>query len=222
MREPKRDFIFIDEAGDPGPGGASSSNYFIAACVHITDARLPRLLQHFVNLRYFSDADGELKPLINNPRLRPRLIDVLRWHAEDGSASFSAVQVDKREYTGPYLRDTGPKGRDSRRFMNRITRHLLEGHLSLHKPESPQCELVIDRVTMTLEQELNLRRYLQDNWKLPSFEHITLADSRYVEGLQIADLVASLVREIVVDGNEKYGSEDVSFINCRDISTLRG
>lgn len=215
MKQPKRDFIFIDESGDPGEPQSTSSPYYVAACLHVTDVQMEDLLPHFVNLRYFKSLSRELKPIVSNPKLLPKILDILGWH--DG-IRISAVHLIKKDYKGPYLTDASPKGKNPRYFQNFILRQLLEHHFATSKFETEEGELIIDRVSMTFANEIGLRNYLNNNWNLPDFAHITFADSRYVECLQIVDLIASLVRRQHCEGDATI---DISFANCLNISELK-
>jgi len=216
MKEPKRDFIFIDESGDPGDLHSTSSSYYIAACIHVTDIQMEELLPHFVGLRFFQNLSRELKPIISNQKLLPKILDILNWH--DG-IRVSAVHLTKKEYSGPYLSDRSPRGKNPRFFQNFVIRQLLEHHFSGGGFQTDEGELVFDRISMTFENEVNLRDYINENWNLPDFSHITFADSRYVECLQIADLIAGLVREKILEENPKYDGINLGFVDCLDITT---
>ncbi|MEK9156932.1 MAG: DUF3800 domain-containing protein [Patescibacteria group bacterium] len=54
-RIPKRDFLFIDETGDPGNDFSNGgSNYFALGCFHVTDLSLEQLHRHLFAMGYFS------------------------------------------------------------------------------------------------------------------------------------------------------------------------
>lgn len=216
MKNPKRDFIFIDETGDPGQHGTSGSSlYYLAGCTHVTDIEMTELLNHFISLRYFNNFTKELKPLISNVILAKKLADIIKWHIDNKCLRVSIVYLEKSRFKGPYL------GSKPLFFRNFVLRQLLEKHFTSFSLLSNECELVFDRNDMTLRTELNFRNYLLNNWNLPSFRHITLADSRYVECLQVIDFIIRMAREIFLDQNSKYKNLDLDFLDIADISETR-
>ncbi len=51
---------------------------------------------------------------------------------------------------------------------------------------------------MNKAQEDNLRAYLRENLNLqPALAHVTIADSAYVESLQVVDLCTRIARRVV-------------------------
>lgn len=93
---------------------------------------------------------------------------------------------------------------DSWRLRIYLLRHLLEFHFGRLEPAAESVELVIDRVTMSSFQKRNMDKYLSRSpvfpldrpFNIPPIEHITMADSRYVEGLQLAHLLAELTADV--------------------------
>jgi hypothetical protein len=76
----RRDFIFIDEHGDPGPA-ATGSTHFASIAVHTTDASLVPLVECFADLRFYRQIYKETKSLDAIPALRPKLAEILRHMA---------------------------------------------------------------------------------------------------------------------------------------------
>ena len=191
--KPKRDFIFIDESGDPG----SATDYYIQGLLHITDESLKKLSPHIGAFRYFGGIKKELKSTRLNPLQREHLLSIIKiCMADNIFANATVVYVDKAHYIGPYL-DDGLTKRDPTKFRHLIIRRLLEFHFDMHKSASQEIELVFDRFHSSEKGEQSLRNYLRTDKKhiLPKFLHITQADSRYVEFLQIADWITGIIKE---------------------------
>ena len=212
MTVPKRDFIFIDEAGDPG----LATDYFIMGVVHVTDISLRKLNVHLGALRYFASISKELKSTQLNPLQKEKLMEILRLAiSDDVYVKASAVYVDKHDYGGNYLRATGDVAQDPTKFRHLIMRRLLEEHFKNTKPQTNEVEIVIDRFHSGEEKEQQLRSYLRtDKYnKLPKFLHIIQADSQYVELLQIADWISGSVKERFFTHNERDFKELFEYIN---------
>jgi len=98
-RAPKRDFIFIDESGDPG----FRSTHFACLALHATDVGLRAVIECCASLRFFRAMYAELKPLHEDARLRPRLAEILRTLQDAGHVKYTATYLEKARYTGWYL-----------------------------------------------------------------------------------------------------------------------
>jgi hypothetical protein len=99
-------------------------------------------------------------------------------------------------------------------------RRLLEWHFSHSKLESQQCEIVFDRHGHSTAQLASFAQYLNNNWNLPAFAHVTAVDSLYVESIQVADLAMSLFRKRNLENDGRYQDLDLSFINARDVTQM--
>lgn len=83
------------------------------------------------------------------------------------------------------------------------TCHLLEFHFGRIWLGADKVELVIDRITMSPTQRRNLEDYLSQSptiplqrpFRIPQIEHVTMADSRYVEGLQLAHVFTEVLAD---------------------------
>jgi len=53
----KRDFLFIDESGEPG----DVTDYYIMGLIHVTDESLKKMNIHLGAFRYFGTIKKELK-----------------------------------------------------------------------------------------------------------------------------------------------------------------
>lgn len=215
QRMPARDFIFIDEAGEP----SLASNYYALGLIHVTDIALEKINIHLGALRYFGKIKKELKSTSLSPDQKESISEIILSVAGETFVHASAVYVDKSRYEGKYLgKDELPP--DGTRFRNHIARELLEFHFSQFSPQSPEIELIFDRIYLSEKQERRLRNYLSNDQpkSLPSFKFIIQADSRYVELLQVADWIAGVVKEKYFTHPERNYREILEFINLKRLT----
>jgi len=190
----KRDFVFIDESGEPG----KETPYYIQGLLHVTDESLKKINVHLGAFRYFGDIKRELKSTRLNKLQREKLLSILKYSIEDyGFIRATSVYVVKKNYTGSFLENKPMYPKSPTKFRHLIMRKLLEFHFKNNKPQSSEIELVIDRFHPDEDFEQQMRNYLRTDIynRLPSFLHIIQADSRYVELLQIVDWIAGSVKE---------------------------
>jgi len=213
MAKSKRDFIFIDESGEPG----EKTHYYIQGLLHITDESLKKLNIHLGAFRYFGSIKRELKSTRLTKLQREQLLNILKLSIDDNNfVKASAVYVNKSDYKGPYLRkdDFNPCY-----FRNLIIRKLLEFHFQNNNPQSKEIEIVVDRIYSSEIQEQHLRNYLRtDKYnRIPDFLHIIQADSRYVELLQIADWISGSVKEKFFTHPEREYGDLFRYIKVKKI-----
>jgi len=211
-RAPKRDFIFIDESGDPG----FRSTHFACLALHATDVGLRAVIECCASLRFFRAMFAELKPLHEDARLRPRLAEMLRTLQDAGHVKYTATYLEKARYTGWYL-GVG----QGTRFRNFQVRRLLEAHFSHASVITDECELVFDRHSHSSSQLRDFADYLNDNRRLPRFASVTAVDSRYVDAIQVADLSLRLFMRTVVHAAPEYAEAPMSFVRAWDVSAMR-
>jgi len=210
--KPKRDFIFIDEAGEPG----KITPYYIAGLLHLTDVSLTNINIHLGAFRYFGCIKRELTSTRLNKLQKEQLLNILKLSVDNKNfVRATAVYVDKKDYQGPYLKDDF----NPNYFRNLIIRKLLEFHFQNNKPQTKEIELIIDRFYSSEELEQKLRNYLRtDRYdKLPDFLHIIQADSRYVELLQIVDWISGSVKEKFFTHPERDFRDLFEFISVKKI-----
>ncbi len=220
----KNDFIFVDESGDtgykldPDTGELTSSPYFVLAALHVTDESVRLLNRHIAAFRFYTGFSRELK-FPTEKEMFTRLLDPIQEMAVRGaSIHASAVYLDKRRYTGDYLKPGRVRPQSTLYFRNRILRCLLEFHFASYDLTFRQYELILDRIDMTPSQVRNLETYLRNRRGLREPRLITQADSIYVEGLQVVDNIASGFKDVV--GGARI-PESLSFINAVDITRDR-
>jgi hypothetical protein len=208
----KRDFIFIDESGEPG----QEIKYYILGLLHITDVSLKNINTHLGAFRYFGCIKRELISTRLNKLQKEQLLNILKISINNNDfIKASAIYVNKDNYQGPYLKsDFNPNY-----FRNLMIRKLLEFHFSENKPQSKEIELIIDRFYSLEEQEQKMRNYLRtDKYNLlPNFLHIIQADSRYVELLQIADWISGSVKEKFFTHPERNYGDLFDYIMVKQI-----
>ena len=214
----KRDFIFIDETGDPGKdlhGG--SSPYFAIGAVHVTDISLEKLHRHLFAMGYFSGRFRELKSSRLSRLQKDQIEDIAKWLYASDDVGVTVVFVDKYHYTGPYFSQEGERSYDPIRFRNFLTRLLLEQHVAIRPMMSTECDLIFDRAIAESEEE-NLRRYLRGNFRLPVFTNILQCDSRYVLALQFTDAIVHIVKEYLFGQRESVDGRMLNSINVFNVT----
>jgi len=208
----KRDFIFIDEAGEPG----QETDYYVLGLLHLADETLKEINIHLGAFKYFGCIRKELISTRLNSLQKEQLLNILRISMKNTSfLKASAIYVDKKDYGGPYLK----KDFNPNYFRNLMIRKLLEFHFSENKPQSREVELIIDRFYSSEEQEQTMRNYLRiDKYNLlPKFLHIIQADSRYVELLQIVDWISGSVKEKFFTHPERDYGDLFEYIKVKKI-----
>lgn len=212
----KRDFIFIDEAGDPG----QETDYYIQGALHLTDNALKKINVHLGAFRYFGDIRGELKSTKLDKPQKEKLMTILKFSIDqDIFIKASAVYVNKNDYRGPYLKELPGYPKNAAMFRHLIMRKLLEVHFQTIQPQSSEVELVIDRFNLSEDRERQMKNYLKMDKRhvLPAFKHIIQADSRYLELLQIADWVAGVVKEKFFTHPERDYADLLQYIKVTQI-----
>ena len=218
---PKHDYIFVDESGDAGyklhpvTGELLSSNYYVAAALHLTNDSFRHLTEHMVAFKYYT---GFIKELKIPPRKLQfeRLLRPISMLSQEGKSIWaSVVYVEKLRYTGCYLKPEGGRPANPGMSRNFILRLLLEHHLQSHRLQTQQYDLVLDRVDMTRKQADELWDYIRRNLTVPYPDYITHASSIYVEGLQVVHYIAEGFKNILK--SNKIPSE-FSFVTPRNLT----
>lgn len=210
--KPTRDFLFIDESGDPGKADLKdSSDFYMVMILHVTDISLRELTDHFCRLRYFKTFNKELKNIYKDKDLLEKLLDIYKWISNKENVFCSSVYLQKEDYKGPYLSEDSYGGYDPQKFRNFILSKALERHFYLIEVLSNELEIVIDRFYSKKEKEEELFKYLQGNNKLPNILNLEQVDSRYVEGVQLVDLLGNILRAKIIDGWSDLDNEELDF-----------
>ena len=88
---------------------------------------------------------------------------------------------------------------------NYVLRHLLECHFETVGTIDEAIDLVLDRVILTERQRGNTYDYLNSkteiplraSFAIPPVEHLTICDSEYVGGLEIAHVLADILKDTI-------------------------
>jgi hypothetical protein len=212
MPQSERQFIFMDETGDPGhTDRRDASRYYQLNLLAVDRTLLGKISSEFSRFRYFAGAGKELERYVG--KYRRVFTDLIYVLAQSG-AFFYSFCLNKEQYVGPYLRTIGRDKYDynPRLFSNFIIRKSLETFFQEHPAqEGREIELVFDRFLANENDEKNLKEYLRGNYRLPPFLHIVQVDSMYSDAVQVVDIFGSLVKHCVFD--EQLAIEHLRF--CR-------
>lgn len=210
-KNPKIDFLFIDESGDPGIRG---TNYYTCCVLHVTDISLHEVVQKISEFRFYFDHYHEIHShKLSKNRLR-KLNQLLRKKKRHFKSSV--VTLDKKNYKGFYLKDRGLKKADSNLFRKYIYRQVVDFHFLNHKIETKRVELVLDRANLSSEDMDNLEGYLRRWSLLPRLDALTEVDSKYTDCIQVADVIASCFRPEILE--DKYSGFSHKIADHKDIT----
>lgn len=213
MPDPKRDYVFIDESGDPGkPSEQDSTNYYMVHALHLTDLSMRGMFEHLNRLRYFQGKNKEIKNIYNDPTIRKILIDIFNWADDEDDVFATSVYIDKDSYEGPYLHESSPRGCNPRYFRSFMIRRALERHFYTNEKRSSELEIVIDRFISSREREDDLISYLKENLNLPNILHVVQVDSRYSDPIQLVDVLGGLVQAKYIKGWDDLESNSLDFV----------
>lgn len=191
----QKEFIFIDESGDPGPAG---DPYYILAGLHMGEQVLNHVRFHDAAFRYHSGIIKEYKDQtwakgINQAALR--LLVSLADLTSPTQVTSTVTWLSKATYKGNGGPHLAPG--QSRKFRHFQVRMLLERHRAVRAWTS-RLDVVLDRWEPSTEGRRDLEDYLKGNYALrPEIETVTLVDSLYADVIQIADIYTRLARLVV-------------------------
>ena len=224
-----RIYLFLDESGDTGlVSSAGASKYFIISILATNSTGVNILEKHFSRYRYFKNADKELKRYRSHRNDQDILDDLLINISSIQNVMSFSFCIDKAKYLGPYLNSIGRKEEDFNptKFRNFITRVSLEKVfeyipvVSNVNGKFRSIEIVFDRYLENKEDEENLKKYLNENYKLPTIQFINQLDSNYCSQLQIVDILGNLVKRKIFE-NENVDTKDIKiFVSDNTVNIL--
>lgn len=201
-------FVFVDETGDPGSDiSKGASLYFGMALLSVEDKdyEAVRLLLSQIHWLRGTATTIELRRTYN------KALDLMRGLKElanHGVISASGLYINKEDYGGRYLKWSDvdvPSTEWTYYLRNYLLRHLLEFHFETVNAIDEPIDLVLDRVVLTEGQRGNTYDYLnsrtgiplRESFSIPPVEYLTICDSEYVSGLEIAHVLAGILREAI-------------------------
>lgn len=211
-------FIFVDETGDPGKHG---SKYFGMALLEVHSDSYKATEGLVSAYRLLSGMFAELKELPQQYIVGVNLLRGIASLAEVNLVEASGLYINKGQYGGCYLTwsDYGiPESEWAYYLRNYLLRHLLEFHFTSKTALNGEVDLVLDRIKLTEQQRANTLSYLNSEieiplkqpFRIPRIEHLTIADSKYVGGLQIAHILAGLVNS---SANDEVSGDQLELLN---------
>jgi hypothetical protein len=201
-------FIFIDETGDPGKLSAEgSSTYFGMASISISKEDYNAFRMLLSQVHWLSGTATSISLRGDGSIRAQNVLRGLNELARNGLITASGLYIDKRDYGGRYIEwsdiDVAPK-EWAYYLRNYLLRHLLEFHFKETTRTTEPIDLVLDRVSLNQNQQKNTFDYLNSQtdiplrakFGIPPVAYLTLADSEYVGGLEIAHVLADLLQQI--------------------------
>lgn len=194
--------MFVDETGDLGPKGSGYYGYGVFEVAAADYGQIRRLLAE-ARVRYGLYRDLELD-LRRQPLMG--IFSQLKELAAQDVVRCSGLYIDKHRYGGRYLTwsdvDFAQKSDWAHHLRNYLLRVALEHHYEPYGVEGRSIDLVLDRIAVNVEQHRNLEDYLanrptvprREPFRLPRLEYLTISDSQYTGALQIAHVVADVVK----------------------------
>jgi len=203
-------FVFVDETGDPGRRNmlsCGSTPYFGMAAISI-------IKKDYNALRFLLSQIHWLRGTATSIKLRRtynKSLDLMRGLKElanHGVISASGLYINKEDYGGRFLKWSDvevPRSEWVHYLRNYLLRHLLELHFSNNNSVTDSVDLVLDRVNLAERQRRNTYNYLnskterplRERFSIPPVEYLTIGDSEYVGGLEIAHVLADILKETI-------------------------
>ena len=216
-------FVFVDETGDTGSKGGTDFFGYTILQVSSNDYHILHLL-----ISQVCWLCGSAKPmrLTERPYRILNLLRGLKELANDEIISASALYIRKDEYCGRYLHWADyeiPPTQWTHYLRNYLLRHALEFHFTTGNNLITPIEIILDRFVITEDWQSKSLRYfnsqtpipLRENFKIPPVLYLTLADSHYVHGIQVAHVLADTLRWQILGNINPTLTELSSFMRIK-------
>ena len=213
-------FVFVDETGDLGPKGTGYYGYGIFEVAASDYGHIRKLLAE-ARARYSLYRDLEL-----DFRKQP-LREIFARLDELASKQIirrSGLYIDKQRYGGRYLTwsdvELARKPDWAHFLRNYLLRVALEHHYQPYEVDDRRIDVILDRIAVNVEQHRNLEDYLANRatiprralFRLPELEYLTISDSRYTGALQIAHVLANVVKQYAKQAIDAGSATPVGFV----------
>jgi hypothetical protein len=218
-------FIFIDETGDVGKEGGTS--YFGYGLLHVKDDKYFLIRQLLSEIRWLHGVFGDLSRITSKTENNTvmGILRALSSLSRENHIICTGLYINKSNYGGRYLEwsETAiPQSQMAYRLRNYLLRHLLEFHFSHKDVPKTATDIILDRVALSEPQYMETFKYLNSKlplekpFALPEITHLTIADNEYICGLELAHVLADVVKKTAeAKLSDKY-SEFVDFIRITE------
>jgi hypothetical protein len=223
-------FLFVDETGDPGDAKGSTP-YFGFALLEVHSGKYSAIRHLMSQIRWLRGIFGDLDRLSpkRDDNVVANLIRGLSILTVNDIIKVSGIFINKERYEGQYLKwtDKDVKREEWAYYLrNYLLRHLLEFNFEDREmADNDEIDLILDRVMLNEGQRKNTIAYLNSKtemrlerkFAIPPVKHLTVASSDYVCGLEIAHILADIVKQKAMsDMSEKY-AELTQFIRIKEL-----
>ncbi len=201
-------FVFVDETGEPGSDvSKGASLYFGMALLSVKDKDYEALRLLLSQVHWLSGTASSIG--LGQESIRAlNLLRGVQELARHKVVSASGLFINKENYGGRYLTWSDiyvPPSEWPYYLCNYLLRHLLEFHFLEVNTRTEPVDLVLDRVLLSESQRKNTFEYLNSKtaiplrqpFVIPTILHLTIADSEYVGGLEIAHVLADILKETI-------------------------
>jgi len=199
-------FAFVDDTGDPGSEWSKgASACFGMALLSVKDKDYEAIRRLLSQVHWLSGTATSIG--LGQGFIRAlNLLRGLQELARNKIASASGLYIDKKDYGGRYMTWSDvdvPSTEWTYYLRNYLLRHLLEFHFTALNDLNEPIDLVVDRILLNENQRKNTFQYLNSEtaiplkkrFAIPPIEYLTIADSEYVGGLEIAHVLADVLKE---------------------------
>jgi hypothetical protein len=222
----KMNFIFVDETGDPGRKGTQCFGYGL---LHIQDDKYFLTRRLLCEIRQRSGIWGDLSGITKKAG-NQILINILQGLAslsKNNQIVCSGLYINKSTYGGRYLEWSElPIGENvmAYRLKNYLLRHLLEFHFSYNDVPQIETDIILDRWELSEGQRQEMFNYLNGKtaitlaqpFSLPKISYLTIADNEYICGLELAHILADMVKRKAMNKLSDEYSKLIGFIRIRE------